>query len=156
MRHWHILTSSLTLVYGQRSETWGFRLPYHLADFCFAVCRPRRQDVRWIACFLRTERQRPVLLENELAICIGRCLFSVSEGAQPGGPPSACGQLPGAAPAGGQTPWCLSCEAKEEQLSAQGRTISGWERGAELRRGGLVGRFFHAHWHLIPRRRGDC
>lgn len=48
-----------------------------------------------------------------------------------------------------------------EQLSAQDATISRWA-GLLNARGGLssgeaVGRtVFHAHWHLIPRRLGDC
>ncbi|MCP9887518.1 HNH endonuclease [Cyanobium sp. ATX 6A2] len=50
---------------------------------------------------------------------------------------------------------------RREQLSAQGATISGWA-GLLNARGGLnsgeaAGQtVFHAHWHLIPRREGDC
>ncbi|MCP9837274.1 HIT family protein [Cyanobium sp. N.Huapi 1H5] len=50
---------------------------------------------------------------------------------------------------------------RREQLSAQDATISGWA-GLLNARGGLnsgdaAGQtVFHAHWHLIPRREGDC
>ena len=50
---------------------------------------------------------------------------------------------------------------RREQLSAQDATISGWA-GLLNARGGLnsgeaAGQtVFHAHWHLIPRRLGDC
>ena len=42
-----------------------------------------------------------------------------------------------------------------EMLSAQDSTISGWTVG--LNSGEAAGQtVFHAHWHLIPRREGDC
>ena len=42
-----------------------------------------------------------------------------------------------------------------EQLGAQDPTISGWNVG--LNSGEAAGQtVFHAHWHLIPRRDGDC
>jgi diadenosine tetraphosphate (Ap4A) HIT family hydrolase len=42
-----------------------------------------------------------------------------------------------------------------EQLRAQDGTISGWNVG--LNSGEAAGQtVFHAHWHLIPRRDGDC
>ena len=50
---------------------------------------------------------------------------------------------------------------RREQLSAQDATISGWA-GLLNARGGLnsgewAGQtVFHVHWHLIPRREGDC
>jgi diadenosine tetraphosphate (Ap4A) HIT family hydrolase len=50
---------------------------------------------------------------------------------------------------------------RREQLSAQDASISGWT-GLLNARGGLnsgetAGQtLFHAHWHLIQRRQGDC
>jgi diadenosine tetraphosphate (Ap4A) HIT family hydrolase len=50
---------------------------------------------------------------------------------------------------------------RREQLSAQDASISGWA-GLLHARGGLnsgevAGQtMVHAHWHLIPRREGDC
>lgn len=44
---------------------------------------------------------------------------------------------------------------RREQLSALDASISGWCMG--LNSGVAAGQtFFHAHWHLIPRRQGDC
>ena len=44
---------------------------------------------------------------------------------------------------------------RREQLSAQDTSISGWNVG--LNSGDAAGQtVFHAHWHLIPRRVGDC
>jgi diadenosine tetraphosphate (Ap4A) HIT family hydrolase len=44
---------------------------------------------------------------------------------------------------------------RREQLSAQDASISGWNVG--LNSGEAAGQtVFHAHWHLIPRREGDC
>jgi diadenosine tetraphosphate (Ap4A) HIT family hydrolase len=44
---------------------------------------------------------------------------------------------------------------RREQLSAQDASISGWNVG--LNTGEAAGQtVFHAHWHLIPRREGDC
>ena len=44
---------------------------------------------------------------------------------------------------------------RQEQLSAQDTAISGWNVGLNS---GEAARqtVFHAHWHLIPRREGDC
>lgn len=50
---------------------------------------------------------------------------------------------------------------RREQLSAQDASISG-STGLLNARGGLNSgeaagqKVFHAHWHLIPRREGDC
>ena len=45
--------------------------------------------------------------------------------------------------------------AAVELLSAQDASISGWNVG--LNSGEAAGQtVFHAHWHLIPRRQGDC
>ena len=44
---------------------------------------------------------------------------------------------------------------RREQLRAQDASISGWNVG--LNSGKAAGQMvFHAHWHLIPRREGDC
>ena len=44
---------------------------------------------------------------------------------------------------------------RREQLSAQDALISGWNVG--LNSGEAAGQtVFHAHWHLIPRREGNC
>jgi hypothetical protein len=46
-------------------------------------------------------------------------------------------------------------KTRREQLSAQDASISGWNVG--LNSGEAAGQtVFHAHWHLIPRREGDC
>jgi diadenosine tetraphosphate (Ap4A) HIT family hydrolase len=44
---------------------------------------------------------------------------------------------------------------RRQQLRAEDATISGWNVG--LNSGETAGQtVFHAHWHLIPRREGDC
>ena len=44
---------------------------------------------------------------------------------------------------------------RREQLSALDASINGWNVG--LNSGAAAGQtVFHAHWHLIPRRQGDC
>ncbi|PSB36975.1 HIT family protein [Aphanothece minutissima] len=50
---------------------------------------------------------------------------------------------------------------RREQLSAQDASISGWagwlNASGGLNSGEAAGQtVFHAHWHLIPRRHGDC
>jgi diadenosine tetraphosphate (Ap4A) HIT family hydrolase len=50
---------------------------------------------------------------------------------------------------------------RREQLGAQDATIRGWagslKAGGRLNSGEAAGQtVFHAHWHLIPRREGDC
>ena len=44
---------------------------------------------------------------------------------------------------------------RQAEQSAQDATISGWNVGlnSDEAAGQTV---FHAHWHLIPRREGDC
>ena len=44
---------------------------------------------------------------------------------------------------------------RREQLSSIDASINGWNVG--LNSGVAAGQtVFHAHWHLIPRRKGDC
>jgi diadenosine tetraphosphate (Ap4A) HIT family hydrolase len=100
-----------------------------------------------------------VLLENELALCIADA-YPVSEGHSL--------VIPRRHGADGlelhQPEWNAVVELLKlrlEQLSAADSTISGWA-GLLNARGGLnsgeaAGQtVFHAHWHLIPRREGDC
>nr|WP_242036069.1 HIT family protein [Cyanobium sp. FACHB-13342] len=44
---------------------------------------------------------------------------------------------------------------RREQLSAKDAPISGWNVGLNSGEA-AVQTVFHAHWHLIPRRVGDC
>ena len=49
----------------------------------------------------------------------------------------------------------LLLKQRREQLSAEDVSISGWNVG--LNSGKAAGvTVFHAHWHLIPPREGDC
>jgi diadenosine tetraphosphate (Ap4A) HIT family hydrolase len=94
-----------------------------------------------------------VLLQNELALCIADA-YPVSEGHSL--------VIPRRHGADGlelhQPEWNAVVELlklRREQLSAQDATISGWNVG--LNSGEAAGQtVFHAHWHLIPRRLGDC
>ena len=94
-----------------------------------------------------------MLLENELALCIADA-YPVSEGHSL--------VIPRRHVADGlelhQPEWNAVVELlklRREQLSAQDTTISGWTVG--LNSGEAAGQtVFHAHWHLIPRREGDC
>jgi diadenosine tetraphosphate (Ap4A) HIT family hydrolase len=46
-------------------------------------------------------------------------------------------------------------QQKREQLSVEDATISGWNMG--LNSGEAAGQTaFYTHWHLIPRRQGNC
>ncbi len=109
--------------------------------------------------FCALEGSGRVLLENELALCIADA-YPVSEGHSL--------VIPRRHVADGlelhQPEWNAVVELlklRREQLSAQDTSISGWA-GLLNARGGLnsgeaVGQtVFHAHWHLIPRRQGDC
>ncbi len=100
-----------------------------------------------------------MLLENELGLCIADDV-PVSEGHSL--------VIPRRHVADGlelhQPEWNAVVELlmqRREKLSAQDATISGWA-GLLNARGGLnsgeaAGQtVFHAHWHLIPRREGDC
>ena len=111
--------------------------------------------------FCALEGSGRVLLENELALCIADA-YPVSEGHSL--------VIPRRHGAEGlelhQPEWNAVVELlklRREQLSAQDEdaTISGWA-GLLNARGGLnsveaAGQaVFHEHWHLIPRREGDC
>ncbi|MCX5926695.1 MAG: HIT family protein [Cyanobium sp. LacPavin_0920_WC12_MAG_63_22] len=100
-----------------------------------------------------------MLLENELALCIADA-YPVTPGHSL--------VIPRRHGADGlelhQPEWNAVVQLlklRREQLSAQDATISSWA-GLLNARGGLnsgdaAGQtVFHAHWHLIPRREGDC
>ena len=109
--------------------------------------------------FCALEASGRVLLENELALCIADA-YPVTPGHSL--------VIPRRHGADGlalhQPEWNAVVEllkVRREQLSAQDASISGWA-GLLNARGGLnsgeaAGQtVFHAHWHLIPRREGDC
>jgi diadenosine tetraphosphate (Ap4A) HIT family hydrolase len=103
--------------------------------------------------FCALEGSGRVLLENELALCIADA-YPVT--------PAHSLVIPRRHVADGlalhQPEWNAVVELlklRREQLSAQDATISGWNVG--LNSGEAAGQtVFHAHWHLIPRRDGDC
>jgi diadenosine tetraphosphate (Ap4A) HIT family hydrolase len=103
--------------------------------------------------FCALEDSGRVLLENELALCIADA-YPVSEGHSL--------VIPRRHGADGlelhQPEWNAVVELlklRREQLVAQDATISGWNVGvnSDEAAGQTV---FHAYWHLIPRRLGDC
>ena len=109
--------------------------------------------------FCALEGSGRVLLENELALCIADA-YPVSEGHSL--------VIPRRHGADGlelhQPEWNAVVELlklRREQHGAHNASISGWA-GLLNARGGLnsgdaAGQtLFHAHWHLIPRRQGDC
>ncbi len=103
--------------------------------------------------FCALEGNGRVLLENELAVCIADA-YPVSTGHSLVIPrrhvPDGMGLH--------QPEWNAVVELlkrRQEQLSTQDAMISGWNVG--LNSGEAVGQtVFHAHWHLILRRKGDC
>lgn len=103
--------------------------------------------------FCALEGSGRVLLENELALVIADA-YPVTPGHSL--------VIPRRHMADGlalhQAEWNAVVELlkqRREQLSAQDATISGWNVG--LNSGEAAGQtVIHAHWHLIPRRRGDC
>jgi diadenosine tetraphosphate (Ap4A) HIT family hydrolase len=103
--------------------------------------------------FCTLEGNGRVLLENELAICIADA-YPVTEGHSL--------VIPRRHVADGmalhQPEWngvVALLKQRRELLCAQDATISGWNVG--LNSGEAAGQtVFHAHWHLIPRRDGDC
>jgi len=110
--------------------------------------------VREAGCvFCALEGSGRVLLENELALCIADA-YPVTPGHSL--------VIPRRHVADGlalhQPEWNAAVELlkqRRQQLSAQDATISGWNVG--LNSGEAAGQtVFHAHWHLIPRRLGDC
>jgi diadenosine tetraphosphate (Ap4A) HIT family hydrolase/5-methylcytosine-specific restriction endonuclease McrA len=103
--------------------------------------------------FCSLEASGRVLLENELALCIADA-YPASEGHSLVIPKRHVGdglELQ-------QPEWNAAVELikrRREQLAAQDPTITGWNVGLNL--GEAAGQtVFHAHWHLIPRRQGDC
>jgi diadenosine tetraphosphate (Ap4A) HIT family hydrolase len=103
--------------------------------------------------FCALEGSDRVLLENELALCITDA-YPVSEGHSLVIPRRHVGD----GLALHQPEWnavVALLKLRREQLSAQDASISGWNVG--LNSGDSAGQtVFHAHWHLIPRREGDC
>jgi ATP adenylyltransferase len=103
--------------------------------------------------FCALEGNGRVLLENELALCIADA-YPVTPGHSL--------VIPRRHVADGlvlhQPEWNAAVELlklRREQLSAADATISGLNVG--LNSGEAAGQtVFHAHWHLIPRRHGDC
>jgi len=103
--------------------------------------------------FCALEGSGRVLLENELAICIADA-YPVTEGHSL--------VIPRRHIADGlalyQPEWNALTQLlklRREQLESQDLSISGWNVG--LNSGEAAGQtVLHAHWHLIPRRQGDC
>ena len=103
--------------------------------------------------FCALEASGRVLLENELALCIADA-YPVTPGHSL--------VIPRRHGADGlalhQPEWNAVVELvkrRREQLNAQNAAINGWNVG--LNSGNAAGQtVFHAHWHLIPRREGDC
>jgi len=103
--------------------------------------------------FCGLEGSGRVLLEYELTLCIADA-FPVKPGHSL--------VIPGRNVADGlalhQPEWNAVVELlklRRERLSAKEALISGWNVG--LNSGESAGQTeFHAHWHLIPRREGDC
>ena len=103
--------------------------------------------------FCALEGSGRVLLENELALCVADA-YPVTLGHRL--------VIPRRHVADGlalyQPQWNAVVELlkqRREQLSAGDAMISGWNVG--LNSGEAAGQtVFHTHWHLIPRRVGDC
>jgi ATP adenylyltransferase len=111
-------------------------------------------DQRQDGCvFCALEGSGRVLLENELALCIADA-YPVSEGHSL--------VIPRRHVADGldlhQPEWNAVVDLlkqRREQLSSLDASINGWNVG--LNSGVAAGQtVFHAHWHLIPRWKGDC
>jgi ATP adenylyltransferase len=129
----------------------------NLQALCFRCNTAKRWEAGCVFCAL--EGSGRVLLENVLALCIADA-YPVTPGHSL--------VIPRRHVADGlelhQPEWNAVVELlklRREQLSAQDAAISGWA-GLLKARGGLnsgeaAGQtVFHAHWHLIPRRKGDC
>jgi ATP adenylyltransferase len=118
-------------------------------------CRQRQDG----CIFCALEGGEKVLLENELALCIADA-YPVSEGHSL--------VIPRRHVTDGmelhQPEWNAVVELlrqRREMLSAQDATISvwagSWVEDLEPNSGEAAGQtVFHARWHLIPRREGDC
>jgi len=104
-------------------------------------------------CFCGLQASRWVLLENELAVCIADAYLVT---------PGHSLVIPRRHVGDGltlhQPEWnavVALLKQRREQLSAQDASINKWNVG--LNSGESAGQtVFHAHWHLIPRRQGDC
>ena len=99
-----------------------------------------------------------MLLENELALCIADA-YPVSEGHSLVIPRHGADGLELHQPEWNAVVELL--KLRREQLRAQDASISGWAGLLNARgvlNSGEAARqtVFHAHWHLIPRRQGDC
>ena len=103
--------------------------------------------------FCELEGSGRVLLENELSICIADA-YPVTEGHSL--------VIPRRHVADGlalhQPEWnavTKLLKLRREQLASEDPSINGWNVG--LNSGEAAGQtVLHAHWHLIPRRQGDC
>ncbi len=125
----------------------------NLQALCFRGVRASYGHREAGCVFCALEGSGRVLLENELALCIADA-YPVSEGHSL--------VIPRRHVADGlalhQPEWNAVVELlklRRKQLSAADASISGWNVG--LNSGDAAGQtVFHAHWHLIPRREGDC
>jgi ATP adenylyltransferase len=104
-------------------------------------------DHRQEGCVLcELEGSDRVLLENELAVCIADA-YPVTEVHSL--------VIPRRQIADGLAVHEPEWNAPVKLPSTQDATISGWNVG--LNSGEVAGQtVLHAHWHLIPRRQGDC
>jgi len=120
-------------------------------DFRGVVASYRHREEACVFCAL--EGSGRVLLENELAVCIADA-YPVTPGHSL--------VIPRRHVADGlelhQPEWNAAVDLLKQrrvQLSAADPSITGWNVG--LNSGKAAGQtVFHAHWHLIPRRQGDC
>ena len=111
----------------------------------------RRREAGCVSCALESSGR--VLLENELALCIADA-YPVTPGHSL--------VIPRRHLSDGLALHQQELNAvvellklRREQLSAEDASISGWNVG--LNSGEAAGQtVFHTHWHLIPRREGDC
>ena len=120
-------------------------------DFRGVVASYRYREEACVFCAL--EGSGRVLLENELAVCIADA-YPVTPGHSL--------VIPRRHVSDGlelhQPEWNAAVDLlkqRREQLSDADQSITGWNVG--LNSGEAAGQtVFHAHWHLIPRRQGDC
>jgi hypothetical protein len=116
-----------------------------------ADCKPATPCARRPAC---SARWREAAAAGERAGALHRRCLPGDAWPQPGNPKAPCGRRVESAPAGVERR-SGAAEAAAGELSAHYPTISGWNVG--LNSGVAAGQtVFHAHWHLIPPREGDC